>query len=273
MPATIEKVIPFYAKAGDSAIEIIGAGFQDDPSLTKVYHRKHGETAWEAVDPSRVTFVSATELTIAIDAANTDGWDPGLDDVGVSDYGVSTPDGYIVQALYFYTAGVADPDAVIKGAPDAIYVEGLYMGHTHGGLDLDHTVETDDIETDQSPVPVRTVKQSEGYTISVPLAEVSLENLKEVWGLSATIEDLGDGRRRLTGGGDTTLVNRSVMLVLPAGQGKKWAVLFYRTTVVAPGTLTWSKEDQVDLPLELTVLADTSRPVGDQVFRIEEYNA
>jgi len=273
MPATITKIVPNYAKAGDATISITGTGFLGDATKSTVFHRKHGETAWENVDPTRVTFVSATELTIAIDAENLDGWIQGLEDVGVADYGDTTPDSSLPQALYFYVVGVSDPDAVIKGAPDALYVAGRYMGHSHGGLDLEHTIETDEVVTDQSLVPVRVVKSKEGFTISVPLAEVSLENIKDVWGLSATIEVLAGNRRLLTFGGDTALVNKEVMLVLPSATGKKWAVTFYRATVVAPGTMSWSKDDQVDLPLELTCLADTSRPVGDQVGRILEYAA
>jgi len=271
--ATITDVYPSYAKAGDSAIKVIGTGFLDAPSETKVYHRKHGQTAWENVDPSRVTYVSATELTVAIDAANLDGWDSGLNDVGVSDSGESTPDGSVAQALFFFTAGSFSPDDVIKGAVEELYIEGLFMGHTHGSLDVEHGVETSDIEVDQSLLPVRTIKAGETFSLAVPLAEVTLEHIKEVWGISASIEDLGTGRRRLTFGGDTAITEKSVMLVLPAGSGKKFALTFYRCAVLASGTLSWSKEEQVDLPIQLTVLADTSRPAGDQVGRWEEYTA
>jgi len=271
--ATITEVYPSYAKAGDSAITIIGTGFQDTPNLSKVYHRKHGQITWEDVDPTRVTFVSATELTIAIDAANTDGWDSGLNDVGVSDFGDATPDESVAQALFFYVAGAYSPDDVIKGAVEELYIEGLFMGHTHGSLDVEHGVETSDIEVDQSLLPVRTIKAGETFSLAVPLAEVTLEHIKEVWGISASIEDLGTDRRRLTFGGDTAITEKSVMLVLPAGSGKKFALTFYRCAVLASGTLSWSKEEQVDLPIQLTVLADTSRPAGDQVGRWEEYTA
>ena len=51
--ATITDVKPSYAKAG-SSVTVIGTDFEDTPSLTKVYHRKHGETTWEDMDPTRV---------------------------------------------------------------------------------------------------------------------------------------------------------------------------------------------------------------------------
>jgi hypothetical protein len=270
--ATITDVKPCYAKAGDT-ITIIGTDFADTPSETKVYHRKHGATTWENVDPTRVTYVSATELQVSIDAGNTDGWDNGLCDVGVSDSGESTPDDWLAQAIFFYTVGAFSPDDVIKGAVEELYVDGVFMGHTHGSLDIEHSVETSDIEVDQSLLPVRTIKAGETFSLSVPLAEVTLEHIREVWGISANIEDLGSGRRRLTFGGDTAITEKPAMLVLPAGSGNKFALTFYRCAVLASGTLSWSKEEQVDLPIQLTVLADTSRPAGDQVGRWEEYAA
>ena len=47
--ATITDLSPSYAKAGESSLTITGTGFVDAPSKTKVYHRKHGATPWEAV--------------------------------------------------------------------------------------------------------------------------------------------------------------------------------------------------------------------------------
>ena len=268
MATTITNVKPSYGKAAD-AISIIGTGFLDAGSKSVILCRKHGATPWTVVDPARVAYVSGTELTLTLHA--TEFPTGGMYDIGVADFGETAPDGSLASALFFYVAGTADPDAVIKGAPEAIYVEGRYMGHSHGGLDLEHEVETSDIETDQSLVPVRTVKVGETFSLAVPLAEVSLENLKDVWGVSANIEDLGSDRRRLTFGGDTAIVEKPVMVILPAGSGKKWAITFYRCAIVAPGALSWNRDDQVDLPLQVTILADTSRAIGDQVGRVEEY--
>jgi hypothetical protein len=267
---TITDVTPSYGKAGD-AITIIGTGFLGDTAKSEVFVRKHGAAAWTTVDPSRVTHVSGTELTLTLHG--TEFGDGGMYDVGVADDTETTPDGSLASALFFYVAGVFDPDAVIKGAPEALYIDGRFMGHCHGALELEHEVETSDIEVNESLVPVRTIKTGESFSLSVPLAEVSLENLKDVWGISAAIEDLGEGRRRLTFGGDVDIVEKPVMVILPAGSGKEWAVTFYRCAIVAPGALSWGRDDQVDLPLKITILADTSRAVGDQVGRVEEYAA
>jgi len=268
--ATITDVKPSYGKAAD-AITIVGTGFLDTPSESVILCRKHGDTAWTLVDPSRVAYVSATQMTLTLHATEFD--DGGLWDIGVADNGETAPDAYLSQALFYYVAGVYSPDDVIKGAPEAIYIAGRFMGHAHGKLDIEHGVKTSDIEVNESLLPVRTIKTGETFSLTVPLAEVTLENLKEVWGVSAQITDEGTGRRRLTFGGDSAITEKPVMVILPAGSGKRWAVTFYRCAIVAPGNLSWGRDDQVDLPLVITVLADTSRAVGDQVGRVEEYAA
>ncbi len=270
MATTITDVKPSYGKATDE-VTIVGTGFTDSPSLSVILCRKHGDTPWTVVDPSRVDYVSGTELTLTLHATEFD--EGGMYDVGVADNGETSPDAYVESAVFFYIAGVYDPNAVIKGAPEALYVDGRFMGHMHGQLDLEHAVETSDIEVNESLIPVRTIKVGETFSLAVPLAEVTLENLRDVWGVADEVEDLGDGRRRLTFGGDTAVTEKPVMVILPAGSGKLWAVTFYRCAIIAPGTLTWGRDDQVDLALRITILADTSRVAGDQVGRVEEYSA
>lgn len=268
MATTISNAKPSYGKAAD-AISIIGTGFLDAGAKSVILCRKHGDTPWTVVDPTRVAYVSGTELTLTLSAVEFD--DGGLWDIGVADFGETAPDAFLSQALFFYVAGAFSPDDVIKGAPDAIYIDGVFMGHAHGSLDLEHAVETSDIEVNESLTPVRTVKTGETFSLAVPLAEVTLEHFRDVWGVSAEITDLGNGRRRLTFGGDVDVIEKPVMVILPAGSGKKWAVTFYRCAIVAPGTLSWNRDDQVDLALNITILADTSRAIGDRVGRVEEY--
>jgi len=270
MAATITSIDPSLGKEGDD-ITIIGTGFTDTPTMSVVLRRTHGSgDAWEVANAANVAYVSATELTLTLDIGD-ESWEGGMQDIGVADNGETEPDDILEGCLYFYTAGVFDPDAVIKGAPEAIYVGGLFMGHSHGGATIAHEITTSEVEVDQSLLPIRTMKAGEKFSIRVPLAEASLEHVKAVWGVSATIIDLGGGRRRLTFGGDQEVTETSVLLILPAGSGKTWAVTYYRCAVTGGGDLVWSRDDQVDLPLEITVLADTSRVVGDQVGSIEEY--
>ena len=273
MAATISSVVPAMAKAGDSTITITGSGFVESPE-PKVYHRKHGATEWEAVDATRVTYVSATVVTVAIDDANTDDWDEGFNDVGVSVGGESAPEDDLAQALYFYVVGADDPDAVIVGPPDAIYIAGRYMGDLADAFEFSWEEEIRKIYTQHSTLPVKTYKGESTWQIQVPLAEVSLENIKDVLGSGASVEDLGSGRRRLTfGGGGSILTYSDVLVICPGSTGKKLAIGLYRCAISASGSVTFGKDENARLPLRIEVLADTSRAVDDQVGFFEEYTA
>jgi len=264
MAATITKLVRDHGKAADT-ITITGTGFTDAPTMSAVLVRKFGDTAWVAVNASRVAYTSGTVLVLTLHATEFD--EGGFWDIGVADNAEVTPDDYLAQGLYFYATAADVPDNFIKGAPLAVYVDGAYVGQTHGGLNMSHPVETSDIESDQSLVPLRTIKIKEEFTVTVPLGEVSLENIKRIWGLSATIS----ADRMLTFGGDTDLPIQEVMIFLPAGSSKEWSMQLYRCTITSPGDLNWNRDDQVDLPLQIKALADTSRTAGDQVGRIYEY--
>ena len=272
MAVTISKVSPTYGKNLDN-LTIIGTGFVDAPSKTLVYRRTRGGTSWVNVQAAKVSFVSATELTVALTTGAPDNWAPGLNDVGVAVYNATppaAPEAYLEDALYYYAAGMPNPDNYVVGAPYEVYIEGRYMGHIHGNVDLDHAIETMNVEVNESLFPIAVHKTGESCSLKIPLAEVTLENIKDVWGIAASITEQGT-RRVLTFGGDSEVIYKSVMLILPAGGGKRFALTLYRCAILASGTFSFAKEDQVDLPIELTVLADTSRPAGDQVGRWEEF--
>lgn len=261
--ATITAVSPVNAKKTDG-ITIKGTNFDTaTQSNNKVW-----------IGGVAATSVTATETTtITCVVPDIDSQSGGLKDVGVNNDAGATPDATLVDGLYYYIAGAFVPDDVIRGGVHELYIDGSFMGHTHGPLELEHGVETADIEVEQSLLPIRQVKIGESFTMNVPLAEVSLEHIKEVWGVSASIAMRPDGRQVLTFGGDTALSEKAVLIRVPGGSGKRFDVTLYRCVVVAPGTMSWSRDAQVDLPLAITALADTTRVVGDQVGVFEEYTA
>jgi len=266
MATTITSVKPFFGKAGE-AITAIGTGFVDSPESV-VLCRKHGDAAWTVVDPSRVAYVSATELTLTLHATEFDGG--GAYDIGVADNGETTPDAHLSSALFFYVAGLDDPDYVIVGAVDGVYVDGEYMGDIADQVSWDFTEEIKKIFTQHSNAPVKTFPGETTCELTVPLAEASLENFQKVLGAPAII-DLGDGRRRLTFGGRSAITYNSILIITPGPTNKKYALAFYRANVGFGGALTIGKDENMKIPMKLTVLEDTSRAVGDRIGRFEEY--
>lgn len=264
--ATITAVSPVNAKKTDT-VTITGTEF--DTSTQENNKVWIGDVAATSVNAA-----SATKITCVVPDLDSGGG--GLVDIGVANDGGSEAHDELVEGLYYFIAGLFAPLDVIRGAIHELYIDGLFMGHTHGPLELEHGVETADIEVEQSLLPVRQVKIGESFALNVPLAEVSLENIKEVWGASAsiaTVVSTAGTRRVLTFGGETTVEEKSVLIRVPAGSGKRFDITLYRCVVVAPGSMSWSRDAQVDLPLVITALADTSRVVNDQVGVFEEYTA
>jgi len=126
-------------------------------------------------------------------------------------------------------------------------------------------VEMAEVESDQTLAPLRLVKTGESFKLSVALGEVSLENLKDIWGVPTEI--VGGV---LKFGGSATVIEKEVILTLPKGTNKKWVITLYRGVIMSPGPITWSKTEQTDLPLEITLLPDTTKPAGEQFGKVEE---
>ncbi len=269
MAATITKVYPSIGKEGDN-ITIEGTGFVDTPNKTKVYKRESGDSTWDTVTDSNVTFVSATELTVALAAG--DSWDGGLNDIGVSVDTESIPEDSLLKALSVYVAGTDDPDKIVIGAIEGLWINGEYMGDFGDAQELNWDEELVKVMTQHSKAPVKTYKGEATYEMTIPLAELSLENIKKVFGSSASIADLETGRRRLTFGGETQMVYCDVMMTIPWITGKNATMGFYRACISASGTLTFEKDGPVKLPLKITILEDTSRAVGDRVGWVEEWD-
>ncbi len=268
MATTITSVKPGFGKAAD-AITIIGTGFQTDASESVILCRKHGDTAWKVVDPSRVAYVSGTELTLTLHATEFD--DGGLWDIGVADVSETTPDDYLESALSFYVAGADDPDAVVVGPIEEVYIDGQYMGDLADEVSWEIREEIVKIFTQHSRAPVKTYPGEEEHELTIPLAEVSMDNLAALFG--STVEDLGSGRSRVTFGGKETITDRHVMLLAPGVEGKKTAIVFYRCNIGLSGSITFGKDTNAQIPLRVTVLEDTSREYGDRLGFFEEYTA
>jgi len=266
--ATIDSVKPgFGALVG--TLTIIGTGFADDPSLTKMYKRESGDADWEAVTAANISYESATELTLTL--AEDESWDGGWNDLGVSVSSESTPDDSLERAFQFYTAGADDPNAIVVGPVEEVYIDGRYAGDLADEVGWDVREEIVKIFTQHSRTPVKTYPGEEEHELTIPLAEVSMENLADLFGSSVT--DLSDGRKRVTFGGKQTIVDRDLLLVAPGISGKKTAIGFYRCNVGLSGSITYGKDANARIPLRVTVLEDTSRAYGDRIGFFEEYTA
>jgi len=266
---TLTQVKPYIGKTGDT-LTLTGTNFADAPSKSKVFFRKHGDEIFVAVDAANVAYVSATELTVALDIADDD-WEGGFQDIGVGENDDTEPTGTVAQAFVYYAAGVDDPDAVMVGVADAVYVDGQYLGDFADTLDWNFQEEIKKIFGQHGTAPVKTYPGETTCELTIPLLESSMENMQVVLGAGQIVE-AGVGRRRMTFGGRSSILEKSVMIVMPGPTGKKQAVAFYRCNVGFGGAIKISKDAARAIPMKITVLEDTSRALGDRFGCIEEYD-
>jgi hypothetical protein len=267
MATTITSIKAGFGKAGD-AISVVGTGFLDAGSKSVILCRKHGDTAWTVVDPSRVAYVSATAMTLTAHATEFDAG--GLWDIGVADNGESTPDAYLSSALFFYTGGADEPDNVVVGAALAVYVGGQYMGDFSDAIGWTLSESINKIFSQHSSSPIKTFPGEVSCELTVPLIEASLENFQIVLGASAPV-DLGNGTRRITFGGRVSITDEEVLMILPGPTGYRYAATFYRCNIGFDGDITIGKEKPLNIPMKITVLADTSRLANDQLGNLEKF--
>lgn len=79
-------------------------------------------------------------------------------------------------------------------APDAATERNL--GHTSGGITVSVSTETTEVEVDQQLDPVDEIITKRGITVSVPLAEFSLENLSMAFPGSEVVTDSIDTSKK-----------------------------------------------------------------------------
>ncbi len=264
---TLTLVKPYIAKQGDT-LTLTGTNMADAPTLTKVWKREHGTDTWDAVTAANVTYKSATSVEVTI--TEGDAWGGGFVDIGVGESDDTEPCATLNQAVNVYTAGTDEPDNVMVGVADAAYIDGQYLGDFAEALDWSVQEEIKKIFGQHGNSPVKTYPGETTYEFTIPLLEATMENMQLVLGGGA-IQDLGEGRRRMTFGGRTTIPVKSLMLVMPGPTGKKHAYCFYRTNVSFGGTISIGKDAARAIPMKVTVLEDTSRALGDRLGCMEEY--
>jgi len=166
---TITAVTPISGMPG-TTVTIYGTGFVAD-ALDDYLVTIGDESA-------AVSAVSATELrcTVPVIAAN------GPVDVTVrhipDEEEITLP-----RAFYLLGSAVA-PDAanLLQGGARAVFLDGRPVGYLNGPVRLAHEVTLYEAEVEQELNPVAVFTRRERWRLTLALAEVSLENLRAVFG-------------------------------------------------------------------------------------------
>jgi hypothetical protein len=147
------------------------------------------------------------------------------------------------------------------------------VGYTNVPLSMSFTVEKYEVMVEQSSLPVRTIKTKETAVFETQLVEITEANLLLAFpgatGTSTTAIETLDA------GGSPTLDTYAWGF---EGEYKNISnvslpirVFLYRGQAILNGQLQFAKGKEMGIPLQITGLADTGKPVGQQLFKIERH--
>jgi hypothetical protein len=150
------------------------------------------------------------------------------------------------------------------------------QGATEKGTDLTYTPSFTDLNIDEAASPVGAVLKSEKTVVSCSLAEVTMNNLSTAVSAStSTTVEAGAsvaGTTELDAGG-APVVYHMVGLegVSPAGLPRYF--VGYKAMATAAVKLAFQRATPTNIPLSLSLMADLTKPAGQQLFKIVNIDA
>ncbi len=177
------------------------------------------------------------------------------------------------------TASPPDKSTVAYGATWA--TPWRNVGYTNTPLSMNFAVEKYEVMVEQSASPVKTVKTTETVTFETTLVEFTKDNLLLAFpgatGTSGTATTAVVGFESVDAGGSTTLDTFQWgfegAYVDANNVSFPVRVIVYKGQATLNGALEFSKGKELGIPLQITALADTTKAVGAQVFKIEKVTA
>ncbi len=165
---------------------------------------------------------------------------------------------------------------VLIGAA-TMWIDGANMGWTRDGLTIEHASENYFVEVDQVLNPVKGSKIKETFRIKTNLVELTLENLKIIWGIADNIDDTTyPGFRNLGFGGDSGALTEHVLEVRGVAPGdgiedsRTRYVHFWKVISVEFGEMTFNKNSESIVPVTFEALLDSTQVVNRQMGYIRD---
>jgi hypothetical protein len=182
------------------------------------------------------------------------------------------------------TAGVAtwtEPVTGVAGAgvPPTSIASGVYpvawpaawkqVGYTDDGIDLAYTPTVKDINVDETPTAVAKLLTAEKAVISAKLAEATLLNLSRSISAAKFADDTAAARSISVKIGTGNLSYVMVGIQAPApGTNLVRIIVMYKAICQAAVNLKMQRKDKVVIPVQFEGLADSNKPLGEQLLQI-----
>ncbi|RKL63017.1 hypothetical protein DXT63_08455 [Thermoanaerobacteraceae bacterium SP2] len=141
------------------------------------------------------------------------------------------------------------------------------IGYTQDGATLNYNPTFQNIEVDQELLPVKKVKTGETLTITVNMAEATLENYKLALGLpdTALTEDTTLKTRTLTLKPNFELPEHQVKLVGKNPDGLDRTITLFRVVSTGNVQTSYTKNGVQLIPITLEALANDMNEYGEIV--------
>ena len=194
----------------------------------------------------------------------------------MADVNFTSNDVLVAEANILYAPkGTAFPDETTVAWNDFAAWDAAWkhLGYTAESSRIGYNYDIFELEVEQTTQPVIQRKVRERFTLDFVLAQFQGESLALVTGGTATDTPAGvsqKGFTKVVAGGDTNL-NEYLFAIegyRPDTNGDKQPVRIFvhRTTIRLNGNIQFSKNAGTTVPVQIAGLADTSKPVGQQLF-------
>jgi hypothetical protein len=154
------------------------------------------------------------------------------------------------------------------------------LGLTNTPLSMDYTREPVMAEIQESLSDIIRGYKKEALVIETALAELTLANLQLSWGGEYTATPAGAGqvaKEELVGGDDVFPFERQWgfegLFVSDSGTGFPIRFFIWRGVAEFGGKLEFGKSDAVSTPLRITCNPDTTKTLGQRLFKWQKVTA
>lgn len=184
-------------------------------------------------------------------------------------------------------AAGSDPNDPTAGTPSAAptmnagfttpSTSGTDVGFTQGATTITYRTTYYGVATEQTMSDVVTVPTGEEAMAAFTMLEASYQNLKTAFGQATTrVQNSGLSNQI----GQVFVGSKSILTPLVVaiasrhtdGVGYTMGVL-YRAYSSEGSTVGFNRAEETRLPVTMRCLADTTRPRGDQLFQVVDYDA
>ena len=247
---TITAISPICGLPGET-ITIYGTGFI--PDAPEEYLVAIGD------ESAAVSVVSATEMCCTVPILATF----GPLDVTVR-YLPDEEEITLVRAFYLLESAAA-PDAgnLLMGGARAVFLDGRPVGYLHGPVRLAHEVTLYEAEVEQELNPVAVFTRRERWRLTLTLAEVSLENLRAVFGGGDIVENT-------LGLGGAPAREHALLVQGPGASGKLRDFYAYRAVPASSEPLLLARNQPQTLTITFLLLPEMALPMGERILRVAE---